>query len=84
MVIYCMAKAGKPDQNPKDTRLIEALRFANTFAISHDAIDESEITRLKNYFSEAELVELAAFCSFISASQKLGAVMGLKAMTHYE
>ncbi|WP_019216058.1 carboxymuconolactone decarboxylase family protein [Legionella tunisiensis] len=81
---YCMAKAGKPDQNPKDTRLIEALRFANTFAISHDAINESEITRLKNYFSEAELVELTAFCSFISASQKLGAVMGLKAMTHYE
>ena len=70
---YCMAKAGGPDQNPQDARLIEALRFANTFAISHETIDEKEITRLKNYFSEAELVELTAFCSFISASQKLGA-----------
>ncbi len=81
---YCMAKAGEPDQNPQDTRLIAALRFANTFAISHEAIDESEIGQLKNYFSETELVELTAFCSFISASQKFGAVMGLKAMANYE
>ena len=81
---YCMAKAGGPDKNPQDTRLLEALRFANIFAISPADIDESEIIRLKNYFSEAELVELTAFCSFISASQKFGAVMGLKAITHYE
>lgn len=81
---YCMEKAGKPDHNPKDARLIEALKFANTFAMSHSTMNESDITRLKNYFSDVELVELVAFCSFISASQKLGAVMGLKAITHYE
>lgn len=81
---YCMEKAGRPDQNLQDVRLIEALRFANLFAISHVDIDEKEIARLRNYFSQEELVELTAFCSFISASQKLGAVLGLKPAKHYE
>ncbi|KTC65126.1 Uncharacterised protein (plasmid) [Legionella adelaidensis] len=80
---YCMAKAGPPDQNPNDARLIEALRFANKFAISHESIDDAEIARLKSYFSEAELLELTAFCSFISASQKIGAVMGLEEAEFY-
>lgn len=80
---YCMAKSGPPDQNMDDTRLIEALRFANKFSISHESIDEKEIARLKNYFSEAEIVELTAFCGFISASQKFGAVLGLKASVNY-
>ena len=78
---YCMAKAGPPDQNLDNIRLTEALRFANKFSISHESIDEKEINRLKNYFSDAELVELTSFCGFISASQKLGAVMGLTAVT---
>ncbi|MCE0723747.1 MULTISPECIES: carboxymuconolactone decarboxylase family protein [Legionella] len=80
---YCMAKAGPPDQNPKGERLIEALRFANLFSIAHESVDKNEITRLKNFFSEAEIAELIAFCSFISAAQKLGAALGLQAMTYY-
>ncbi|HAT1820769.1 TPA: hypothetical protein I8Z14_001281 [Legionella pneumophila] len=79
---YCMAKAGPPDQNPEDNRLIEALRFANNFAISN-LVDEKEIARLKSYFSEAEIVELIAFCSFISASQKIGAFLGLREASYY-
>ncbi|HAT1766728.1 TPA: hypothetical protein KKW30_002472 [Legionella pneumophila] len=79
---YCMAKAGPPDQNPEDNRLIEALRFANKFAISN-LVDEEEIARLKKYFSDAEIVELVAFCSFISASQRIGAVLGLKESSYY-
>ncbi|TAL59661.1 MAG: hypothetical protein EPN84_10790 [Legionella sp.] len=81
---YCMAKAGPPLENPEEIRLAEALRFANQFAISHDSIDQSEIARLKQYFSEAELVELIAFSSFISASQKMGAVLGLEAASQYD
>lgn len=79
---YCMAKAGPPDQNPEGNKLIEALRFANKFVISN-LIDEKEIDRLKNYFSESEIVELIAYCSFISASQKIGAVLGLKVASYY-
>lgn len=77
-----MAKAGPPDQNSEDNRLIEALRFANNFAISNP-VDDKEVTRLKSYFSEVELVELIAFCSFISASQRIGAVLGLKEASYY-
>lgn len=62
--------------------LVEALRFANKFVISN-LIDEKEIDRLKNYFSESEIVELIAYCSFISASQKIGAVLGLKVASYY-
>ncbi|MCE3044668.1 hypothetical protein [Legionella sp. 16cNR16C] len=79
---YCMAKAGPPDQNPEDNRLIEALRFANKFAVSN-LVEEKEIAGLKSYFSEAEVVELIAFCSFISASQRIGAVLGLKEASYY-
>lgn len=79
---YCMAKAGRPDQNLEDNRLIEALRFANKFAISN-SVEDKEITSLKSYFSESEIVELIAFCSFISASQRIGAVLGLKEASYY-
>ena len=80
---YCMAKAGPPDQNPQDARLIEALRFANLFSITHESIDKDEIIRLRNFFSEAEIVELIAYCSFISAAQKFGATLGLEAKDNY-
>jgi alkylhydroperoxidase family enzyme len=39
---------------------------------------------LKECFSDAEIVELIAFCSFISASQRFGAVLGLQESKHYE
>ncbi|MFW2570251.1 carboxymuconolactone decarboxylase family protein [Legionella sp. 29fVS95] len=80
---YCMAKAGPADENPDSLRLAEALRLANKFALDHLSIDQEEITRLKKYFSDQELVELLAFCSFISAAQKLGASLGLQAANHY-
>lgn len=80
---YCMAKAGPPDQNPQDKRLIEALRFANLFSMDHASIDKNAIKQLKKYFSEAEIAELMAFCSFISAAQKFGAALGLEPMDNY-
>lgn len=80
---YCMAKAGPPDTNIEDNRLIVAMRFANKFSISHQSIDPHEIEQLQSYFSDEEIVELVAFCSFISASQQFGAVLGLRSSATY-
>lgn len=80
---YCMAKAGPADNNPASIRLAAALRLANKFALDHLSIDREEITRLKEHFSDRELVELLAFCSFVSAAQKFGACLGLQAANHY-
>lgn len=52
---YCMPKAGPPEQDPQDERLIEALRFANLFSITHESADKNEITRLKNFFLKQKL-----------------------------
>jgi len=81
---YCMSKAGPPDENPESSRLVEALRFANKFSIEHTSINDSEINRMKKYFTDEELIELIAFCSFISASQRFGASLGLQAATNYK
>ncbi|KTC86622.1 hypothetical protein [Legionella brunensis] len=80
---YCMAKAGKPDENPESIKLEQALSFANCYAIDHQTIDEQYIEQMKQYFSEGELVELIAFCSFISAAQKFGASLGLQPREYY-
>lgn len=80
---YCMAKAGPPDKNPEDERLILALQFANKFAIDHKSISDKDITQLNEYFSSAEISELIAFCCFISASQRFGAVLGLQPASTY-
>lgn len=80
---YCMAKAGKPDDNIEDARLALALRFANIFAIDHKSINQNEINLLKRQFSDAEVSLLVAFCSFVSAAQRVGAALGLKAKEAY-
>lgn len=82
--LYCMAKAGPPDQNPNDARLNAALRFANKFAIDHKAISDADVQLLRNNFSIQEISELISFCSFISASQRFGAVLGLQAASMYD
>ena len=77
---YCMAKAGPPaPESYEDMRLKVALSFANQFAIDHLEMGKGEVDELKHYFSDSEVVELIAFCSFISASQRFGAVLGLGA-----
>lgn len=72
-------KSWPPDEQQDSIRLKEALRLANLFAINHHNIDQTEIERMKQYFSEEELIELIAFFSFISASQRFGASLGLQA-----
>jgi hypothetical protein len=68
-----------PDQR---TCLI-ALRFANKFAIDHTSITKEEIQEMGEYYSKNELVELIAFCSFITASQKFGSCLGLQSASSY-
>lgn len=80
---YCMTKAGPPAKNPDSIRLAEALRFANKFSIDHTSITENEIKRLQKHFTDQELVELIAFCSFTSASQRFGASLGLQSKNNY-
>lgn len=80
---YCMTKAGPPNENPDSIRLIEALRFANIFAIDHTSVTKEEITHMKQFFSDSELIELIAFCGFISASQRFGASLGLQSANNY-
>lgn len=81
---YCMLKAGPPDQNPESARLNSALRFANKFAIDHITITKNEIQEMNELFSNTELIELIAFCSFITASQKFGSCLGLQSSDHYQ
>lgn len=80
---YCMFKAGPPEENPESIRLGVALKFANKFAVDHTTIPKKEIEEMKVYFSNSELIELIAFCSFISASQKFGSCLGLQSSSYY-
>jgi len=80
---YCMAKAGPADYKSNDEKLVRALRFANQFAIDHKLVTDSDIEELKHCFTVAEISELVSFCSFISASQRFGAVLGLQAAHQY-
>ncbi|RUR17876.1 hypothetical protein ELY21_10275 [Legionella sp. km535] len=81
---YCMLKAGPPEENPESTRLAIALRFANKFAIDHTSISKEEVQEMELYFSRKELIELIAFCSFVTASQKFGSCLGLESADHYK
>jgi alkylhydroperoxidase family enzyme len=80
---YCMEKAGPPDQHNDESRLVEALNAANKFAIDHVAFGKDEINRLKQYFTDGEIIELIAFFAFISAVQRFNAVLGLQAAAMY-
>lgn len=81
---YCMLKAGPPEENPESLRLAMGLRFANKFAQDHTSILKVEIQEMEQYFSPQELIELIAFCSFITASQKFGSCLGLQESNHYK
>ncbi|CAM3015379.1 hypothetical protein [Legionella worsleiensis] len=81
---YCMLKAGPPEGNPESARSAIALRFANKFAIDHTSISKEEVQEMEFYFSRNELIELIAFCSFVTASQKFGSCLGLQSADHYK
>lgn len=74
---YCMAK-GKPNEVKTDRRESYATAFAELFALDHLSISEAHFDVLREVFSEAEIASLCAFISFITASQRFGAIMDLQ------
>jgi alkylhydroperoxidase family enzyme len=76
---YCQAKAGPPERSHQALRTSLAVAFAESFATDHKAIEASQIQTLRGYFSDAELVELVAFVSFMWAGGTFGKVLGVQA-----
>jgi alkylhydroperoxidase family enzyme len=52
--------------------------LAQTFAADHKAIDKSQVDILRETFSDAELVELVAFISFMWAGGTFGKILGIQ------
>jgi alkylhydroperoxidase family enzyme len=50
-----------------------ALAYADLFATDHLAIDDSTYDNLRNYFSEAQIVELGLICALCVGVGRLGA-----------
>ena len=74
---YCMAK-GKPSDVHPDPKEALAVAFAQAFIHDHRAIDDSSFAVLREEFTEAEIAELTAFISFVTASQMFGAALKLQ------
>ncbi|MFN3632672.1 MULTISPECIES: carboxymuconolactone decarboxylase family protein [Exiguobacterium] len=77
---YCRAK-GKPDQVQFDEQVTVAVGFAEVFIKMKGTVSASIIEVLKETFSESEISELCAFITFTTASQYIGAMLGLEAET---
>jgi alkylhydroperoxidase family enzyme len=75
---YCQAKAGPPDDRHAVLRTSLAVALAQTFAADHKAIDKSQVDILRETFSDAELVELVAFISFMWAGGTFGKILGIQ------
>ncbi len=74
---YCMVKAGKPNFDKNQKRIISATAFAELFAIDHKLINDKHFEILREEFNDEEISELCTFISFITASQKLGRIYNL-------
>jgi AhpD family alkylhydroperoxidase len=54
-----------------------ALAFADLMATNHFAIDETTFARLREHFSEAEIVELGIFCGYFIGYGRFLAVLDI-------
>ena len=75
---YCQAKSGPPDDRHVALRTSLAVALAQAFAVDHKAIVKPQIDVLRETFSDAELVELVAFISFMWAGGTFGKVLGIQ------
>ncbi|WP_110953739.1 carboxymuconolactone decarboxylase family protein [Anaerosinus massiliensis] len=73
---YCMAK-GKPSKNILDPKTQLAIHFA-TLSNQTAHIDNEELIKLKEVFTDNEISELLALICFITACQRFGALLGLE------
>ena len=75
---YCRAKGGPPDEMQRSFRASLAVGLAQVFASGHQNVDASLLEPLRAHFSDAELVELVAFMSFMWAGGAFGNVFGIQ------
>ena len=54
-----------------------ALRFAEKLAIDHQKIDDAQWAELREHFSEAELIELAAHTTLYIGFGRFNEIVGL-------
>lgn len=74
---YCRAK-GKPEPDAFDERTALAVGFAEVFLQLKGKTPASSIRVLQETFTAAEISELCAFIAFMTASQYVGAMLGLE------
>lgn len=74
---YCRAK-GNPEPHIFDERTAVAVGFAEVFLQLKGDTPASSIRVLQDVFTDAEISELCAFIAFMTASQYVGAMLGLE------
>lgn len=74
---YCRAK-GKPEPDVFDERTALAVGFAEVFLMSKGKTPASSIRVLQEAFTDAEVSELCTFIAFMTASQYIGGMLGLR------
>jgi AhpD family alkylhydroperoxidase len=68
----------KPAEAPDLTnREKAALAYADLFATNHLAIDDEALAQLREFYSEAEIVELALFTAFFVGFGRFGAMLDM-------
>lgn len=75
---YCKAKGGPPNPDQSELRTSMAVAFAQAYVADHRDISDPQIEILRQSFSDAEVVELVAFVSFMWAGGTFGKVLGIK------
>ena len=74
--LVCSLK--KPMEAPNLTSAEKAaLKYADQFATDHYSIDDMVFDNLRKYFSEGQLVELAAWVAFCVGFGRFGAVLDM-------
>lgn len=73
---YCMAK-GKPKLTYQDQKMATIVAFAEIAMKEPKGITEQQLDLIKEYFSDAELVEWITYICFTSAAHHIGAILGL-------
>jgi alkylhydroperoxidase family enzyme len=76
--LYCQAKGGPPDERHEALRTSLAVALAQGFAADHRSIEKSQLEVLREHFTDAELVELVAFISFMWAGGTFGKILGIQ------
>lgn len=75
---YCQAFGTRPSGVQPDPKISLALAFTDMFLQDHAAIDDSTFSVLREEFTDAQISELIAFICFVSAGQRVGAVLKLE------